>query len=221
MVTLLSKLRYIILSKFFSLLYHQFAFGYDFVSNFVSLGLWKSWIYSVESYISGAKILEIGHGPGHLLCYLRNKGFWVTGLDESWQMIQQAKINCDKIGQRINSVNGNANFLPFQGNSFDQVVTTFPSNFIIDPLTLSEIHRILIPDGSLVIVPAAWITGKLWVHRLMAWLFKITEQSPVSSEEFTQNWVDIFKESGFFVSYESKNLETSLVFIIIAKKLRQ
>ncbi len=55
-----------LLRFFFRLLYHQFAFTYDLVAATVSLGRWKDWVLSVVPFIEGTRILEIGHGPGHL-----------------------------------------------------------------------------------------------------------------------------------------------------------
>ena len=52
---------------FFHLLYHPFAFTYDLVAATVSFGDWKNWVYSILPFINGTRILELGHGPGHLL----------------------------------------------------------------------------------------------------------------------------------------------------------
>ena len=55
-----------LLRFFFYLLYHSFAFAYDLVAASVSLGRWKDWVLSVVPFIEGNRVLEIGHGPGHL-----------------------------------------------------------------------------------------------------------------------------------------------------------
>src|SRR6202011_2978379 len=39
--------------------------------------------------------------------------------------------------------------------SFDAVVSTFPSEYIYDPLTIAEVERVLRPGGRLVIVEGA------------------------------------------------------------------
>jgi len=54
------------LRLFFRLLYHQLAFTYDLVAASVSFNRWKDWVMSVVPFIEGNRILEIGHGPGHL-----------------------------------------------------------------------------------------------------------------------------------------------------------
>jgi ubiquinone/menaquinone biosynthesis C-methylase UbiE len=54
----------------FHLLYHQFAFTYDAVAWFVSLGQWQAWGQAALKRVRGPRVLEIGHGPGHLLIAL-------------------------------------------------------------------------------------------------------------------------------------------------------
>ena len=55
---------------FFHLLYHPFAFTYDLVAAVVSFGQWKNWGQSILPFIDGTRILELGHGPGHLQRFL-------------------------------------------------------------------------------------------------------------------------------------------------------
>ncbi len=218
MLRILGSLRHFVLRMFFQLLYHEFAFGYDLVSYMVSLGLWKSWIFSTEDYLEGPSILEIGHGPGHLLCSLSKRGFWAAGIDESWQMIHQAKHNFEKANLKIKSVNGSAHSLPYKNNIFNQVVATFPSNFIFNRQALDEIYRVLVPGGLFIVVPTAWITGKIWFHKLAAWLFRITQQSPLLTDQFEVFWTSKLNDSGYQVTFKYIHLETSLVLLIIAKK---
>jgi len=218
MVRSVYRLRHFVLSKFFKLLYHQFAFSYDFVASLVSLGLWKAWVFCAQEYLKGPKILEMGHGPGHLLRALSELGLWVTGLDESWQMQKLAQQNLENAGLKLKSVNAIAQTLPFKSDLFDQVVATFPSDYITDPLTLKEIYRVLLPGGKLIVIPVAWITGKKWVQRFAARLFKITGEAPELNQVFEHKWLQIFGNAGFQVQCEYLNLGSSLVFILICKK---
>jgi ubiquinone/menaquinone biosynthesis C-methylase UbiE len=71
---------------FFNLLYHQFAWSYDFIASLVSLGNWKRWIITVLPHLEGPRVLELGHGPGHLQRALLNKGINTFGIDESRSM---------------------------------------------------------------------------------------------------------------------------------------
>jgi len=86
-----------LLRFFFRLLYHQFAFTYDLVAATVSLGRWKDWVMSVLPFVQGTRILEIGHGPGHLQRALLERNLLAVGLDESTQMGQLARHNLTRI----------------------------------------------------------------------------------------------------------------------------
>lgn len=218
MARIFERFKQSILSKFFKLLYHQFAFSYDLVSSLVSLGLWKSWVYAVHVFLPGPRILEIGHGPGHLLKSLSERGSWVVGIDASWPMQQVAKKNLSSSAVWAHLVHGLAQYLPYKNNVFDQVVSTFPSNYIVDPLTLSEIYRVLVPEGKMVVIPVAWITGKKWWYRLAAWLFRITDQVPYNDTGFEQKWSRLFVGAGFQVRVHYTNLGSSSIFILVAKK---
>jgi ubiquinone/menaquinone biosynthesis C-methylase UbiE len=82
-----------ILRLFFRLLYHQFAFAYDLVAAAVSFNRWKDWVVSVIPFIEGNRVLEIGHGPGHLQRILLSLDLMAIGIDESAQMGRLAKRN--------------------------------------------------------------------------------------------------------------------------------
>src|SRR5262245_18844066 len=148
-----------LLRFFFRLLYHQFAFTYDLVAAAVSFNRWKDWVMSVIPFIEGNRILEMGHGPGHLQRILltlrsnsgRDRNLFTVGIDESAQMGHLAKRNLtrqasssynnplDVAYAQINLTRGVAQFLPFSNASFDTIIATFPTEYITDPNTLSEV----------------------------------------------------------------------------------
>src|ERR1044071_5715646 len=82
-----------LLKVFFQLLYHQFAFTYDLVAATVSFNRWKDWVLSVLPFIEGKRLLEMGHGPGHLQRILLSQNLLTVGIDESAQMGRLAKRN--------------------------------------------------------------------------------------------------------------------------------
>src|SRR5437764_5384152 len=56
-------------------------------------------------------------------------------------------------GNRV--LQGSAQHLPFPDASFDTVVSTFPSEYIYDPDTISEVERVLRPGGRLMVIEGA------------------------------------------------------------------
>jgi len=205
-----------LLRIFFRLLYHSFAWSYDTVAWTVSLGRWNTWIKSVIPFIEGSRVLEVGHGPGHLQVDLANGGILAIGLDESRQMGQQAYNRLKRILQP-KITRGRTENLPFSASSFDTVVSTFPSEYIIAPATLREILRVLAPGGRLVILLAAWFTGKSWLERAAALLFKVTGQVPSLDSKF-QNLLQPFLTAGYSARLELKDTHFSRLLLVIAEK---
>jgi len=200
---------------FFHLLYHQFAWTYDWIAAGVSLGKWNEWVKRVLPYMKEGRILEIGHGPGHLQAELLNKGLSTFGLDASPQMSRQAMNRLLKMGLYPKLINGFAQSLPFKENTFQTIVATFPSEYIVDPSTLSEIERVLEPGGQAIILALAWITGEKWPERAAGSLFRITGQSP----EWEDRFLEPVKEARFLAYVDWVDLETSRLAIIVAQKL--
>jgi ubiquinone/menaquinone biosynthesis C-methylase UbiE len=99
----------------------------------------------------GARVLEVGCGPGHLSTRLaRQYGLDVTGLDLDPAMIERARANADRAGEeRLPSfVVGDVASLPFPDESFDLVVSTMSMHHWADAMAgLTEIDRVLRPGG--------------------------------------------------------------------------
>lgn len=218
---------------FFRLLYHQFAFTYDLVAATVSMGRWKDWVLSVLPFIQGNRILEIGHGPGHLQRALLERNLLAFGIDESPQMGHLAKRNLMRslgsnaagshiqytVYTKIKLTRGISQELPFPPESFDSVVATFPAKYIFDPKTLVEAQRVLTASGRFVILPGATIMGRGVLDRAMALLFRITGQtSPDLTEILQERSKEPFAKAGFHVDVYELNIKSSLVFILVATK---
>ena len=126
----------------------------------------------------------------------------------------QAAAKLRKRDYQPSLVRGLAQSLPFENESFQKIVATFPSEYIVDPLTLSEMKRVLSPGGQAVILALAWITGKKWLERSAALLFRITDESP--------EWEDRFLEpvwnAGFQAHVDWIELKSSRLVVILAQK---
>jgi len=210
----------------FRLLYNEMAWTYDLVSWAVSLGEWRQWQQAALPFVTGKMVLEIGHGPGHMLLALQNMGLDVIGLDLSVYMGRQAR----KRSQRtIPLVRGVVQDLPFATAVFDTVLSTFPTDYIVDPETLASVHRILKDDGRFLIVPEGHLNGQGILYRFIDWLFIITGQrdSPFTVDDGRYwpgdtLWQPIrqrFNETGFALTIERIQLARSGVTVIIATKI--
>jgi SAM-dependent methyltransferase len=105
----------------------------------------------------GARVLEVGCGPGHLSLRLaRRHGFEVTGLDLDPAMIARARANADRPGtgdqHRPEFLVGDVAALAFPDRSFDLVISTLSMHHWADPAAgLGEIGRVLRPGGRALI----------------------------------------------------------------------
>jgi ubiquinone/menaquinone biosynthesis C-methylase UbiE len=201
---------------FFRLLYHPFAFTYDLVAATVSFGRWKGWILEALPFLSGTRVLELGHGPGHLQRVLLSRKLVAVGLDESRQMGLLARRNTD--GSAC-LARGLAQQLPFASASFDTIISTFPAEYIFDPKTLIEAHRVITDIGRFVILPGAVITGRGVWDQFMAWVFRFTGQTPPDlSEIIHERSKEPFANAGFQLEIHELDVKSSIVFIMVATK---
>jgi ubiquinone/menaquinone biosynthesis C-methylase UbiE len=197
---------------FFKLLYHQFAFTYDLVASAVSFNRWKDWIVEIIPFIEGTRTLEIGHGPGHLQRILLSRGLVAVAIDESSQMGFLARRNT-RGSARL--TRGLAQHLPFSNDSFDTIVSTFPSEYIFDPRTLSEAKRCLSDGGKFIVLPVA-----MPKNRFLEWLFKVTGEAPSEAmEEVKSKLKEPFMKAGFETEVRTLDVKSSILLIVLAKKV--
>jgi ubiquinone/menaquinone biosynthesis C-methylase UbiE len=202
------------LKLFFKFLYTQLAWAYDWIAALVSGGKWNEWVLTIVPYLQGRTILELGFGPGHLLSELLRKGYRIVGVDASMQMCRRAGLRLGELVCNKVIVNGYAQRIPLSSTSFEHVVATFPSDYIIDPLTMSEIWRILIPGGSLIVLPLAWTTTPKWYEWIADYLLRLSSSKP----EWESYYLNQFCRQGFEAIHEIVHLDKSTVSLIIVQK---
>jgi ubiquinone/menaquinone biosynthesis C-methylase UbiE len=100
----------------------------------------------------GARVLDIGTGPGRLLVELGRlrPDLDLTGVDPSEEMVRISNEHLGAYGDRARAVAGGVAGLPFPDDSFDLVVTSFSMHHWPDVAAgVAEIARVLRPDGHL------------------------------------------------------------------------
>lgn len=203
-----------IMRFFFRHLYTTLAWSYDFVAAATSVGQWTTWRRTVLEHLPAGRLLELGHGTGHLLRDLRTQGTSVVGIDPSPQMTHIAAERLRAVDEAVCSARACAQSLPFPPRIFHAAFATFPSEFILDERTLQEVHRVLVEGGSLVIVGLAQIEGNGILDRLASYLYRVTGQSG----ELREGWDLPLKRRGFSASLERITLPRATVLHVRAVK---
>lgn len=203
------------LEFFFHHLYHGLAFTYDLVAAIVSLGQWNEWTKSVVPYIEGTRVLELGHGPGHLQRVLLDLGLFAVGLDESSQMGRLARRQLLRKGNaQINLTRGLGQSLPFATESFDSIVATFPAPYIAEARTLSEARRVLRNGGRLIVLIAAWPKSGV-----LQWVYRVTGQSPAEGVDILNEKIErLFSSAEFNVETKIIEVKSASLLMIVAEK---
>jgi ubiquinone/menaquinone biosynthesis C-methylase UbiE len=198
----------------FRLLYNELAWTYDAVAWVVSLGQWSDWQRASLKYldpVTQPRLLELAHGTGTLHAALLQAGYDVIGLDLSPAMGRIARRKLLRHGLSPRLVRGSGLALPFAGESFDAIVSTFPTPFIIHPDTLRELHRVLIPGGRLVVVVNGLLTAQNVAANFLEWAYRITGQR----SRFPESLEPRIHDAGFTFNVTSEPLPGSTVVLAI------
>ncbi len=130
---------------------------YRFASTVPFAGQWRVWQRLVLPRLHGHDVLELGCGLGDLLADMSEAGYACLAVEHSPQMVEAARgtLQRRKLSTKASVIQGSAQHLPFSNAAFDTVVSTFPSEYVYDPDTLSEVERVLRPGGRLIVVEGA------------------------------------------------------------------
>jgi SAM-dependent methyltransferase len=86
-----------------------------------------------------------------------------------------------------------AQALPFAGGAFHAALSTFPTEYIFDPVALTEIRRTLAPGGELVVVISSRILPVFLWDRVSRWVYDVAGQAPRPDP----SWLAPFEAAGF------------------------
>jgi demethylmenaquinone methyltransferase/2-methoxy-6-polyprenyl-1,4-benzoquinol methylase len=121
--------------------------SYDRVGATLSLGQDPRWRRFLVSRLpaDGRHVLDVATGTGLVAAELLRRGFRVTGLDQSPEMLSVAR---ERFGERVELVEASAEALPFPDNSFEHLTFTYLLRYVDDPgATLAELARVVRPGG--------------------------------------------------------------------------
>jgi len=110
-------------------------------------------IKSAAHLTGKSRVLDLGCGPGIVTEAFASDAGEVFAFDLTPEMMFQVSQRCEESGLRnVHLTMGHAEKLPFRDASFDVVVTRLTFHHFPDPkAVISEINRVIRPDGSIVI----------------------------------------------------------------------
>ena len=133
--------------------------NYDLLNRVLTFGIDISWRKNVVALVKkgkAEKVLDIATGTGDLAIMMAKADIHdVTGLDISPGMLNIGiqKVKDQGLNEKVDMVIGDSEELPFDEGTFDAITVAFGvRNFENLELGLREIHRVLKPEGSLIVL---------------------------------------------------------------------
>ena len=160
-------------------MFDRISSKYDALNHLLSLNIDKVWRQKTAKTVTKSQpktILDLATGTADLAIALakRNPQAHIIGMDISEKMLEigKAKTTKQHIENQVELRLGDAATLPFESNSFDAVTVAFGvRNFENLEQGLSEIHRVLKPNGRAVILEFS-MPERFPIKQLYALYFK-------------------------------------------------
>ena len=139
----------------------QATYMYDFhIQELQETGpVWEKLLKKYLGNIPGKKVLDAGCGTGFLSVILAKNGWKVTAIDNSSDMLEQAKITAEQYGlsEYITFLKRDAEHTELTSDTFDAVVSRHASWLFSEPTTAyKEWFRLLKSGGILMNLDANW-----------------------------------------------------------------
>jgi ubiquinone/menaquinone biosynthesis C-methylase UbiE len=196
--------------------YEYLLMNFDFGRHFYLRSIVEN-LLQLSQLLPDKKILEIGCGNGvgskHVLDIFRPKDFIATDLDVRLIDIARKKHNGGKIKFEV----GNATSLRFQNNEFDAVLGLSVIHHIPNwKDCIDELHRIIKPDGLLILKELSIETFETPFGRLSRKIVSHPYEAMFRKDEF----LEYIKRNGFEIcKFQSHSIPFFLDdYFLVAKK---
>jgi demethylmenaquinone methyltransferase/2-methoxy-6-polyprenyl-1,4-benzoquinol methylase len=157
---------------------------YDRVGATLSLGQDPRWRRFLVARLprDGGHVLDVATGTGLVAESLLDRGFRVTGLDQSAAMLALAR---ERFGDRVPLVEASAERLPFEDGTFDHLTFTYLLRYVDDPaMTLTGLARVVRPGGTIAMLEFGLPRG-IWRPLWNLW---VGIGLPVSGRLLSPGW---------------------------------
>lgn len=142
--------------------YEALADLYDCLMENIDYGQWAAYIHRLleKNHCAGKRLLDLGCGTGNITIPLAQKGYQITAVDRSAEMLAQAQAKSAALGLSIDWRQQDMTALHLADEAgeeplFDAVIATFDAfNYLTEPEDLQELlHRLngLLADGGILL----------------------------------------------------------------------
>ena len=133
----------------------------------------------------GEHVLDVATGTGLVAAELIRRGFTVTGVDQSAEMLAVANR---RFGGRVELVEASADSLPFPNSSFDHLTFTYLLRYVESPgETLAELARVVRPGGLVASLEFGLPTGPA----RPLWELYVRTVLPLAGRAFRHGWAEV------------------------------
>jgi demethylmenaquinone methyltransferase/2-methoxy-6-polyprenyl-1,4-benzoquinol methylase len=174
-------------------LFHGLPSRYDQLS--AALSFWQDprWRRALVDEVAPRaqeRILDVATGTGMVTAELRRRADCsVVGLDQSKEMLAAARVRFANDASRVELVEGQAEELPFDDESFDALTVTYLLRYVDDPpATLRELARVVRPGGR---VASLEFGVPPWPPARLAWRLYTRIGLPTLGRLFSREWAEV------------------------------
>jgi demethylmenaquinone methyltransferase / 2-methoxy-6-polyprenyl-1,4-benzoquinol methylase len=162
---------------------------YDWVGAVLSLGQDPRWRrFLVSRLPRGGEVLDVATGTGLVAAELLRRGYTVTGVDQSREMLAVARRRFGDFGDGVRLIDATAQALPFHDAAFDHLTFTYLLRYVADPAaTLAELVRVVRPGG----VVASLEFGVPPVPVRPLWSLYVRGVLPVAGRLIRRGWHEV------------------------------
>lgn len=141
--------------------FHSVAKQYDVMNDLMSFGihrLWKRFTIDASGVRPGNAVLDLAGGTGDLTAKFsqlvgKDGTVVLADINSSMLNVGRDKLRDKGLVQNIKYVQANAQYLPFEDNTFDIVTIAFGLRNVTDKdMALRSIYRVLKPGGRLLVL---------------------------------------------------------------------
>ena len=156
-------------------MFNAVAPRYDFLNRFLSIGCDKHWRKIAVNQLGKLEnkvFLDMATGTADIALEIAKrtpKSLQVTGIDCSYTMLKIGRNKIDKanLNRSISLIPGLAENIPIKDHFFDGAITAFGvRNFSDFHKGLQEMHRVLKPNGVIVVLEFSFPKNKIlqWIY---------------------------------------------------------